>query len=171
MTTTLADIFQSHRRSLMWTAMRIVGDRQTAEDVAQEAYLRARRAIESGPIEHIEAFLQQTARNLALDHLRHRKMRAEYETDGLGEDALMNVPDNVLSLEAALLERERFQAFRKALDGLPARAQTVIVLSRLEEWSNRQIAEHLGISERTVFSDLKLAMTHCRERLARLDGR
>lgn len=164
-------IFQNHRRSLMWTVMRIVGDPQTAEDVAQEAYLRARRAIESGPIEHIEAFLQQTARNLALDHQRRRKMRAEYETDGLGEDVLQNIPDNVPSLEAALVERERFEAFRKALDGLPPRAQSVMILSRLEEWSNRQIAEHLDISERTVFSDLKLAMAHCRERLARLDGR
>ena len=151
--------------------MQIVGDRQTAEDVAQEAYVRARRAIESGPIEHVEAFLQQTARNLAIDHQRHRKMRSEYETDGLGDDVIQNIPDNVPSLEEALLERERFQAFRKALEGLPSRAQTVMILSRIEEWSNRRIADHLGISERTVFSDLKLAMAHCRETLARLDGR
>lgn len=171
MPATLNAIFQTHRRSLMWTVMRIVGDPQTAEDVAQEAYLRTRRAIESGPIEHIEAFLQQTARNLALDHQRHRKMRSEYETDGLGEDVLQNIPDNVPSLEAALLERERFQTFRTALAGLPERTQTVMILSRLEEWSNRRIADHLGISERTVFSDLKLAMTHCRETLARHDGR
>lgn len=164
-------IFQTHRRFLMWSVMRIVGDRQTAEDVAQETYLRARRAMENGPIEHIEAFLQQTARNLALDHRRRRKMRSAYETDGLGDDLLLNVPDDVPSVETALLERERFRSFRKALDGLPPRAQTVLVLSRMEEWTNRRIAAHLGVSERTVFNDLKLAMAHCREALVRLEGR
>lgn len=151
--------------------MKIVGDPQTAEDVAQEAYLRARRAVENGSIEHIEAFLHQTARNLALDHQRHRKMRSTYEADGVSEDFIQNIPDNVPSIEAALLDRERFQALQKALGGLPQRAQTVMILSRIEEWSNRRIAEHLDISERTVFNDLKQAMAHCRETMARFDGR
>jgi RNA polymerase sigma factor (sigma-70 family) len=168
---TLNAIFQSRRRSLMWTVMKIVGDPQTAEDVAQEAYLRTRRAIENGSIEHIEGFLQQTARNLAFDHQRRRKMRLAYEADGISDDLLQNISDDVPSIEAVLLERERFQALQGALSGLPQRAQTVMSLSRIEEWSNRRIAEHLDISERTVFSDLKLALAHCRETLARFDGR
>lgn len=150
--------------------MKIVRDRQIAEDVAHEAYLRTRRALENGSIEHIESFLRQTARNLALDHQRHRKMRASYEADGVTEDLLQNIPDSMPSIEAVLLDRERFQALRGALSGLPERAQKVMVLSRVEEWSNRKIAEYLGISERTVFNDLKLALAHCRATLARFDG-
>lgn len=171
MSAALNAIFQSRRRSLIWAVMKIVGDPQTAEDVAQEAYLRARRAIENGSIDHIEAFLHQTARNLALDHQRHRKMRSTYEADGVSDDFLQNIPDNVPSIEAAILDRERFHALQKALSGLPERTQTVMRLSRIEEWSNRKIAEHLDISERTVFNDLKLAMAHCRETLARFDSR
>lgn len=41
-------------------------------------------------------------------------------------------------------------------------------MARLENLSNRAIAERLGVSERTVFNDLKLAMGHCRDALARV---
>lgn len=162
-------IFAAHRRSLLWTVMRIVRDQQTAEDLAQETYLRARKAMESGRVEHIEGFLHQTARNLALDHLRRRKTRAGAEVEGLDERVLAGVSADIPSIEQALIEKQAFGAFQAALSGLPQRAQAVLVLSRIEEWSNVRIAEHLGISERTVFNDLKLAMAHCRDAMARLD--
>jgi RNA polymerase sigma factor (sigma-70 family) len=165
----LTAIFAAHRRSLLWTVMRIVRDPQTAEDLAQETYLRARKAMESGRVEHIEGFLHQTARNLALDHLRRRKTRAAAEVEGLDERLLAGVSADTPSIEQALIEKQAFGAFQEALAGLPERAQTVLLLSRIEEWSNVRIAEHLGISERTVFNDLKLAMAHCRDAMARLD--
>jgi RNA polymerase sigma factor (sigma-70 family) len=169
MPATLNSIFIAHRHSLIWTVMRIVRDRQTAEDLAQETYLRARTSIETRPIEHIEAFLHQTARNLALDYLRRCKTRGRVEDNGIGEGELQNVPANVPSLETELLERERFRAFRQALAGLPERTQQVVLLSRIHEWPNTRIARHLDVSERTVFNELKRAMAHCREALARLD--
>jgi RNA polymerase sigma factor (sigma-70 family) len=164
-------IFAAHRRSLLWTVMRIVRDPQTAEDLAQETYVRARKAVESGRVEHLEGFLHQTARNLALDYLRRRKTRAGAEVEGLDEGLLAGISADIPSIEQALIEKQSFGAFQKALATLPKRAQDVLVLSRIEEWSNVRIAEHLGISERTVFNDLKLAMAHCRDALARLDGK
>jgi RNA polymerase sigma factor (sigma-70 family) len=169
MSGTLNAAFLLHRRSLMWSVMRIVRDPQTAEDLAQETYLRATRAAESGPIEHLEAFLHQTARNLALDHLRRRRTRGSVEVDGLNDADVEMVPANIPTLETAIIERERFRRFRDALGALPERAQSVVVLSRIEGWSNIRIAAHLGISERTVFNDLKLAMAHCRDALLLLD--
>jgi len=162
-------VFEMQRRSLLWSVMRIVRDPQIAEDLAQETYLRARRAADNGTIEHIEAFLHQTARNLALDYLRRRNTRAAVEAEGVDEAVVDTVPAEVPSIEHALIERQRFGRFREALAGLPERAQTVLVLSRLEGWSNIRIAEYLGISERTVFNDLKLAIGHCRDALMRLD--
>lgn len=164
-------IFAAHRRSLLWTVMRIVRDPQTAEDLAQETYLRARKAVESGRVEHLEGFLHQTARNLALDHLRRRRTREAAEVEGLDETFLAAVSADIPSIEQALIEKQTFGAFQTALASLPKRAQTVLVLSRVEEWTNARIADHLGISERTVFNDLKLAMAHCRDALARLDGK
>ncbi len=167
----LHEIFERQRRSLTWSVMRIVGDAHLAEDLAQETYLRVLRAAESRPIEHVEAFLHQTARNLALDHERKRRSRSVVEVNGSPDEALHGIPDTAPSQEAALIERERFALLRRALNGLPPRVQQVVLLSRISEWSNRRIAEHLGVSERTVFNDLKMAMAHCRESLARFERR
>lgn len=165
MPTALNAVFETHRRSLLWSVLRIVRDRQTAEDLAQETYLRARRAAEAGPIDHLEGFLHQTARNLALDHLRRRKTRARVEADAFDPDIVNQVAADAPCAEHALIERQKLHAFQDALAGLPERARTVMVLSRIEQWSNVRIAAHLGVSERTVFNDLKLAMAHCRDAL------
>lgn len=85
MSSVLNTIFETQRRSLLWSVMRIVRDPQTAEDLAQETYVRARRAADNGPIEHVEAFLHQTARNLALDHLRRKNTRTNVEAEGVDE--------------------------------------------------------------------------------------
>lgn len=169
MPTVLNALFETHRRSLLWTVMRIVRDPHTAEDVAQETYIRARKAVENGPIDHLEAYLHQTAKNLALDHLRRSKVRKAVEAEGLEEGAINDIPHSVPSIEQIIMDREKLCWFKDALCGLPMRAQAVMVLSRIEEWPNNRIAAHLGVSERTVFNDLKLAMAHCRDALARHD--
>jgi RNA polymerase sigma factor (sigma-70 family) len=162
-------LFETHRRSLLWSVMRIVRDPQTAEDVAQETYIRVRKAVENGQIDHLEAYLHRTAKNLALDHIRRRKVRKAVEAEGLDEGAINDIPHNVPSIEQVIMDRQKLCWFKDALSGLSMRAQAVMVLSRIEEWPNNRIAEHLGVSERTVFNDLKMAMAHCREALARHD--
>ncbi|ABD87535.1 RNA polymerase sigma factor [Rhodopseudomonas palustris] len=167
----LNNVFLHHRKSLMWSAMRIVRDAQAAEDVAHETYLRARKAIEAGPIDHIEAFLHQTARNLAIDHLRRKKLRGSFERNDHPDTTVMNVPANVPSPEDALIQRERLKLLDQALAQLPKRAQSVWILSRVRKWPYPRIAEHLGVSQNTVFNDLKLAVGHCHDALARIDRR
>lgn len=167
MSAALNAIFALHRRSLLWTVMRIVRDPHTAEDLAQETYIRAKRAFDEGTVEHPEGFLHQTARNLALDHLRRANVRGAFETRDLEEATAENVPSQVVSIEDAIIERQRFSAFTEALQGLSKRAQAVLILSRIEDWPQHRIAERLGVSERTVFNDLKMAMAHCRDAMAR----
>lgn len=169
MSTTLVDVFMSNRKSIMWSAMRIVRDPHVAEDVAQETYVRARKAIENGPIEHIEAFLFQTARNIALNHRRHDRMRGAIECDDTAATDIENVASDAPSQEAGLVHRQRLLCLHEAVARLPQRARTVWLLSRIEKWPYPKIAEHLGVSPNTVFNDLKLAHAHCVEALARID--
>ncbi|WP_411033687.1 RNA polymerase sigma factor [Shinella sp. BYT-45] len=169
MSATLADIFLSNRKSIMWSVMRIVRDPQAAEDVAQETYVRARRAIDNGPIEHVEAFLYQTARNLAINYKRRQDMRGRIERDDVSEADLENVASSAPSQETDLIQRQRLQCLNEAVARLPQRAQTVWLLSRMEKWPYPKIAEHLGVSPNTVFNDLKLAHAHCLDALAKID--
>lgn len=162
-------VFESYRRSLLGKLTRIVQDRQIAEDLTQETYLRVRRAAESGPIDHIEAFLHRTARNLALDHLRRTKRRAGMGSSAVEDGAIDDLADDRPSAEEALIERQTLTVLSEAMARLPQRARLVLTLSRVEDWPNTKIAAHLGISERTVFNDLKLALGHCRDAMARVD--
>lgn len=165
----LTSIFLNNRKSIMWSVMRIVRDPQTAEDVAQETYVRARKALESGPIEHAEAFLYQTARNLALNHKRRQNMRNRVEGDDVPEADVANIASPAPSQEADLIHRERLQRLNEAVAKLPQRVQTVWLLSRIEKWPYPKIADHLGVSPNTVFNDLKLAHAHCLDALAKID--
>lgn len=162
-------IFQSHRRSLLWTVMKIVRDPQTAEDLAQETYLKARTTMETRPIEHVEGFLFQTARNLAFDHQRRAKVRNRYETPDTAWEEVENVPLSGPSVEEELIQRQRQQTFEAALAELPVRARTAWTMAQLKGRTYAEIAEHLGVSRNTVYNDIKLVMGHCQDALARLD--
>lgn len=169
MTTVLTDVFLSHRKSLIWSVMRIVRDWQAAEDVAQETFIRARQAIENGRIDHLEAFLHQTARNLAIDFRRHRELHGSIERDDISEEDVANVAASIPSPEAQLMQSERLQLLDEAIKQLPERAQKVWYLNRVEKWSYPRIAAHLGVSPNTVFNDFKLAHGHCVAAMARID--
>ncbi|MEO9340829.1 sigma-70 family RNA polymerase sigma factor [Mesorhizobium sp. SB112] len=169
MPATLANIFLSKRKSLVWSVMRIVRDPQTAEDVAQETFIRARQAMEHGPIEHIEAFLHQTARNLAIDFRRRRDLHGSIERDDVPEEDVANIAAPTPSPEVSLIQSERLRLLDEAIKKLPERAQTVWYLNRVEKWSYPKIARHLGVSQNTVFNDFKLAHGHCVAAMARID--
>lgn len=169
-TTSLNAIYLSRKALLIGTVFRVVRDAQTAEDIAQESYLRVARAIRENPVNQIQAFLFQTARNLALDHVRRQTARRTVET-ALDEAEADRVPSLAPSAEQALMDREKLEALERALGRLPARARRVFALSRVEGWSYPRIAEALGISPNTVYNDMKLAMGACVEAVQRLERR
>ncbi len=162
-------IFAIHRRSLLWTVMRIVRDPQTAEDLAQETYVKAHNALEVTSIEHLESYLYQTARNLALDHKRRCKTRQTFENSEISQEDIESVALDVSSAEQELIEQERQRLFEEALLELPVRARTAWALSHVDGWTYQQIAEHLNVSRNTVYNDVKLVIGHCRDALARLE--
>lgn len=169
MNPTFTEIFLSNRRSLFWSVMRIVKDPQTAEDVTQEAFMRVSKAAESGAIEHVEAFLFQTAKNLALNQKRRQDLRGRIERDDIAAADLANIPSLAPSQETGLIHRQRLNCIKEAISKLPQRTQNVWILSRLEKWSYPKIANHLGVSPNTVFNDLKMAHAHCVDALTKLD--
>lgn len=165
----LNDAYQRQRRSLMLSALRIVRDRQVAEDLAQETYLRALQSAKSAPIEHVEAFLHRTVRNLALDHLRRRRTRDRHEDRTADDRTVEDIPADMPTIEAAMIERERLALFEAALQALPVRARQAWALSQLDGWPYARIAAHLGVSRNTVYNDVKLVMGHCSDVLKRLE--
>ncbi len=171
MSNTLDIVFLAQRQALTGSVLRLVRDPQVATDLTQETYLRAHKAAQQQEILHIEGFLFRTARNLALDHLRRNRLRqtvGPLEREG---DLVAQIPSGAPTAETVLIDRENLRQLTEALRQLPERVRTVMLLSRIEEGPNKRIVAALDVSERTVLNDLKLAMAHCRDVLAREDRR
>lgn len=166
----LDDAFLAMRQSLLRAIYRIVRNDAEAEELTHDAYLRARRALEQGDPDNIEAFLWQTARNLAFDHLRRRHVRSRHENEGFDIADAVAVADPQPSVEEQTIHKDMVMAFNRALLQLPPRARSVWCLSRLEGLTYPEIAKRLGVSPNTVFNDMKMAMAvllDMRERIER----
>ena len=151
----------AQRISLLRTVQRLVANPCTAEDLVQETYLRVARAVAYRPVEHLEPFMFQTARNLALDYLRARRLREQTLLQAVPETVVNNVAALIASPEqAADAERQLRQLYAR-LTQLTLRQQRVFVLSRVHGCSYLEIAEQLQVSASTVQKDLTLALAFC----------
>nr|WP_284701189.1 sigma-70 family RNA polymerase sigma factor [Rhodoplanes tepidamans] len=164
-------MFLAQRSALVGALTRIVRCEATAEDLVQESYLRVARAMAQRPVEHVQAFLYQTARNLALDHLRSTGVKRRVEVEPVDEEAFLDVPSEHPSPEVEIIDRQRLALFESVLADLPARTREVLFLSRIHGWPYPRIAAHLGVSPNTVYNDIRLAMAHCLDAMARAERR
>jgi RNA polymerase sigma-70 factor (ECF subfamily) len=129
-----------------------------AEDVAQEAMLRAYRFFDQFRGGDARAWLLQIVRNSCYTWLeKNRPLELMTEFD---EEFHMRPQANPETLAAQADDRERL---KRALESLPPRSREVLVLRELEECSYKEIAEITGIPMGTVMSTLNRA----RERLQR----
>lgn len=163
-------LFLEQRSALIGTLVRIVHCRQTAEDLAHESYLRVAHAVADRPVAQIRAFLYQTARNLAFDHLRHEAVRRRIEIEEADAGEILDVASHLPSPETATIDRQRLSSLESLLAALPERTRRVLILNRVDGWPYPKIADHLGVSPNTVYNDVRLAMSYLLEKMNRLDG-
>ena len=146
------------QRRVFGLARTIVGDERSAEDVAQEAFLRAwRHAGAYDPRRaSVVGWLLTITRNLAIDHLRVRRPVA-FDTDAL-----------VGSMEMASREREPSELaelsddterLRAALGRLPSEQRSAIVLAGLLGYTAREVGEIEGVPLGTAKTRIRTALT------------
>lgn len=157
----LDEVFRGQRPLLLRTLARLVGDMAVAEDLVQETYFRVATALGERPVEHVQPFIYQTARNLAFDHLRATRRRGEVVTGEADGAVLAAVPANAPMPDAEVGDRELLRRLAATLDRLPARQRRVFVMARLEGRGYAEIAAALNVSTSTVQKDLKAAMAAC----------
>lgn len=143
------------------------GNAADAADATQETYVRLLRADPALALDNPAAYVFRVARNLALDHERQRRFRSRFEAINVDQAVLANVADDAASPEQHAIDRDRVRVFERALATLPPRARMVFILSRLEDCSYAEIADTLGVSVNTVYGDIRLAMAHCFDAMAR----
>ena len=131
-----------HQESAWRTAYRMLGCHQTAEDVAQEAFLRVFEAAKRyRPTAAFRTYLYRIVVRLCLDHLRKRRP--------LPTDNLLPA-DDWPSPEQGAAHAEQAQAVQEAIGRLPPKQRTAVVLRYYEGLSGREIAVAMETSLKAV---------------------
>ena len=150
-------LYRRHEREAFGWILRIVRDRDAAEDVLVESFWRAFRArARFDASRPFGAWLRRIATRAALDHLRGVRRRAEQR---LGE-----VEPPAAEAGEDLGAR---QAITRAFRRLPPKLQVVATLALIEELPQQEIAEALGVPLGTVKSRLSRANRRLRDELSR----
>jgi RNA polymerase sigma-70 factor, ECF subfamily len=165
------DLLRRHRAPLFTFLLRMLGDRERAEDLAQETFLRIVKGAQAW--EHrarFQTWLFTIARNLCVDHARRDRFRRADSRDvqGPGDEPPMidSVPGQEIDpgrgAESALLR----PVLQRALLSLPAEQREVFVLREQAGVPFREIAEMIGVNENTVKSRMRYALEGLRKALA-----
>ena len=163
-------VLAEHERWLRTVIYTRVGEPQAVDEVMQEVALAAvaQRAPISDPSK-VAPWLYRLAVTQSLLYRRtqgrRRKLTDRYARRQRPVERDERQPDPL----GWLLARERQGQVRAALGRLPKREAELLLLKYSEEWSYRQMAEHLGTTESTVESRLHRARQHLRNELAALD--
>ena len=153
-------IFDAYYQPLCRSIFLLVRDRSVAEDLAQEVFVQLWNRREELEVNtSLWAYLKRSGHNRALNRLRDQKLRREREAAAGRQQQGAEQPRQRLE------EAELQQKVQQAVDALPPRTRLVFVLSRFEGYSQKQIAEELGISVKTVENQMTRALRLLREML------
>ena len=130
------------------------------DDLVQESYARLLRAHDTGPIACAKAFVFVTARNLALNHLRHQ---AHERPDGLAEISAASVLDDGKGVQETVARAEELQVLIEAIQSLPERCRQIVTLRKIYGLSQKEVAARLGIAEHTVEAQGGIGLRKCVE--------
>ena len=138
---------------------------QDAQDVVQEAYMRAFRFFDESRGANVRPWLLRIVRNTCYTCLQLNRVRQP--TTEFDEELFVRDP-GAQDLEEALLRSDSSELLRQALESLPAGSREVLVLRELQGMTYKEISEVTGIPCGTVMSRLSRARSRLRQTLTYL---
>ncbi|MFZ5609185.1 MAG: RNA polymerase sigma factor [Pseudomonadota bacterium] len=136
---------------------------EDAEDIAQEALLRAHATGRMETLDHPVAYIATTARHLALDHMRKRTTKEAYAEDMRQGDIAYFWGK---SPEDHVHYRRSLEHLSQAILALPPRTRKAFVLRKFYNLPYKAIAAEMEISEKTVQKHIAKGLIACRKHLA-----
>jgi RNA polymerase sigma-70 factor (ECF subfamily) len=158
---TILEAYLENEKALKRFLRRFIKSREGADDLAQEAFLRAFAAETGRPIQAPKAFLFKVARNLALNELAKQSSAAtqplgDFEGQEVLEDSTQAAVDDAVD------GRERIRMLARAIAALPPQCAKVFILRKMQGLSQKEIAARLNISVRTVENHVALGLVRCK---------
>ncbi|HKB97864.1 MAG TPA: sigma-70 family RNA polymerase sigma factor [Terriglobales bacterium] len=166
-----AYLVQKYRRPMVGFMYRLCHNPSTAEELAQEVFLRVYRSRTSyEPTAKFTTWLYRIATNLAVNHARDTRHERPENTVRLDEPdretgTTPDLADDSLTAEQEILRRERLAAIRSKVTALPERQRVAVIMHKYQQMDYRQIAGVLKLSESATKSLLFRAYETLREQL------
>lgn len=157
------EFFETHKSMVFSVCFRMIGDRQEAEDLTQEVFLRAYRSLKRFKAESkISTWLYRIAVNLSLNHQRKKKYARLFSWDFILEKEKMKAVKESISAstedpQADLEKKEAELHIQKAINSLPRRQRVGLLLYYYEGLSYAEIARVTNSSVSSVESRLHRA--------------
>lgn len=163
-------LVEKHSRSVFRLGFRLTGNAQDAEDVVQEAFLRAYRQLDRyDGRASFHTWIYRIASNYALDLLRGRK-RVEQRKDENQISIVDTVPSDDPAADRLVYSTQVRQRLAEAMDELSEQERTAFVLRHYEGLSIDQIGEALGIAESATKNSIFRAVQKLRRALEPVMG-
>lgn len=166
-----AALVEPHQRQIFNLALRLIGDRDLAADLTQDALLRAYLGLARFRGEsRVGTWLARITHNACLDALRWRSRHPQQSLDdgapGTGAALLQGLADAAPGPEAEVLRRESEGRLLAALETLDPEFRAAVVLRDIQGMSYEEAAAVAGVPVGTLKSRLHRARTRLRELLA-----
>ena len=155
----LETVVRTHARLVFRVAYSVVRNREDAEDVAQETYIRLMRQ-DLRKIEDPRLWLARVAWRIAVDRVRKHPMQS-LDAD----DQYHDIADDAPRADQTVLEAELQAQLEKMIEALPKALREAVRLSTVDGMTSADVAEVLGIPEGTVRTRMSRARQMLREKL------
>lgn len=158
-----------HKNRLFTYIVQMVRDRDLADDIFQETFVKAITTIRQGRYSDFgkfSAWITRIARNLAIDSFRAEKSEATVSTDDTNFDVLNRRELSEETVEDAMIDLQIEHDVRRLVDELPEPQREVLMMRFYKNLSFKEIAEITGVSINTALGRMRYAIFNMR-RLAR----
>jgi len=140
---------------------KFIDDPETARDLVQDAFVKLWKDIDIPAIHtSIAAYMQKTVHNLCLLHLRSQQIRQRYEQHAAFKlkEAELNFHSPDYGTYTSIFLKDIEDIVNKCIEGLPPQSRRIFEMSRMEGKPHSEIAQELGISDRTVENQIYRAL-------------
>ena len=158
-------IYKSYRKLLCLLAERIVGNKEDAEDIVNDLFLKLWETRDQlHQTKELLVYIYRSVRNSSLKYVEHKQVIREYIHAVSNDPHLCNEQDNAHPL-SIIISNESLDEIEQAINTLPSKCKEIFILARMEGLTHQDIAEKLGITINAVNRQITIARNKLRQML------
>ena len=158
-------LMERHQNKIFSYILMLVKDRQLADDIFQDTFLKVIRTIKAGAYKEEGKFIQfamRVAHNLVIDHFRKSKRLPMVDAVNNEYDFIDNAKYTDASVEDKMVEEQVYSDLRKMIDFLPEEQKEVLNMRMYADMSFKDIADATNVSINTALGRMRYALINLR---------